>query len=58
MTSELETNIVAVERTKEYIETPNEVTARGKPLLLIITSRHLMLLMTINLQATGLLRAR
>ena len=25
MTSELETNIVAVERIKEYIETPSEV---------------------------------
>jgi len=25
MTSELETNIVAVERTKEYSELPNEV---------------------------------
>ena len=25
MTSELEANIVAVERTKEYAETPNEV---------------------------------
>ena len=24
-TSELETNVVAVERTKEYTETPNEV---------------------------------
>ena len=27
MTSELETNIVAVERTKEYAETANEVPA-------------------------------
>lgn len=26
-TSELETNVVAVERTKEYTETPNEVHA-------------------------------
>ena len=25
-TSELETNVVAVERTKEYTETPNEVS--------------------------------
>ena len=27
MTSDLETNIVSVERTKEYTETPNEVSA-------------------------------
>lgn len=35
MTSELETNIVAVERTKEYAETDNEVL-----------NLHLMLLFT------------
>lgn len=29
MTSELETNIVAVERVKEYSETPTEVTNSG-----------------------------
>ena len=35
MTSELETNIVAVERTKEYSETPTEVTMMSFVLLLI-----------------------
>ena len=29
MTSELETNIVAVERVKEYSETPTEVRYKG-----------------------------
>ena len=29
MTSEMETNIVAVERVKEYSETPSEVSLRG-----------------------------
>ena len=36
MTSELETNIVAVERTKEYCELPNEV-CYSNPLLIIYT---------------------
>ena len=31
MTSELETNIVAVERVKEYSETPTEVSAFSEP---------------------------
>ena len=29
-TSELETNVVAVERTKEYSETENEVSGEGR----------------------------
>ena len=33
MSSEVETNIVSVERVKEYTETPTEVTFGGSPQL-------------------------
>ena len=39
MTSDLEANIVSVERTKEYAETPNEVCVCTSVLLVCITSR-------------------
>ena len=67
MTSELETNIVAVERTKEYSETPNEVCSylctapavKVKHFIpsLLFTCRPQQLLSLIDPQMTGLLMA-
>ena len=58
MTSDLETNIVSVERTKEYAETATEVGAIAKALITmpLHVSRLLLLLTIIVHQKIGLLR--
>ena len=47
MTSELEANIVAVERTKEYAEVPNEVCKWTLTIIYLYVNRHQPLFMII-----------